>query len=123
MAARVLVLIMASTLFGTVPACRCRGLSKEAPQKTSCGHCPTESTPKPSGCPISDCCCIHEGTDRTSEEAYVLPANGSLGDLDWIPPKAGVPSSALESVPTLMVGGVHRRSGPLLHILFRQLTI
>jgi hypothetical protein len=123
MAARVLVLILTSSLLGAAPLCRCEGQAKHRPQKASCGHCPTESAPKSSGCPISDCCCIHEGTDRTSEEAYVLPPEGLTAELDFGPAQIRAHSVADHLVPTLKVGGALRQSGPPLHLLIRHLTI
>ena len=123
MVARLLVLILASSLLGVAPSCRCEGQAKQKPQKASCGHCSSESTPKPKGCPIPDCCCVHEVADRSSEEAYVLPAQASTLDLDWTVTPECLPSLGDPAVPTRKVGGVLRQPDPPLHLLFRHLTI
>lgn len=122
MAAKILALILASSLLGAAPGCRCEA-PKPEPQKTSCGHCPEESSSRQTKPLPSECCCDHEGTDRNSEDAFVLPSNFSDSDAVFNPNDviALVLDDDQERPPPdirVLLG-----SGPPLHLLFRHLVI
>ena len=123
MSAKILVLILVSSLLGIGPFCRCEGHVQKKPKTASCGHCPPESAPQPKGYPVPDCCCIHQGSDRTTEENLTLLHN-PVGLESDVAPRALDLSIAIEQAESIKTeGGIFRRAGPPLYILFRQFTI
>ena len=122
MSLKILVLILAASLLGAGSPCRCAGEIRVKATPSSCGHCPKE-TPRPSGgCPDSDCHCVHEGSDRASEDQFSIPWIPVAVEADGHPP-APPPAVAVRSIDSTELGDAHRRARPPLYILFHRFTI
>ncbi len=121
MVARLLVLVVAASLLGAVPACTCEGHGIPKVREAACGHCPEDPAPQKSDCPSSDCCCVHESTDRATEQPASIQHPAI--EIDQAP-AFGTQSSKDHSFGVVRpAGAAERRSGPLLHLLFRHLAI
>lgn len=112
MAAKVLGLVLASSLLWATPLCRCEGAAPAKQQKASCGHCPSKPTHDQNGFPKTDCCCINEGTDRTSEPAFgILPTSVTV-DLDLSPTVSGFgPITDEPEIASMADIAIHRLAG------------
>lgn len=123
MSAKVLVLILATSLLGAGSPCRCEGSVPVKARQSPCDHCPKKSAPQPSGCPVSGCCCVQEGSDRAAEDLFSIPPVSVAFAIDLIPAVPALPAATPHVESMELIGDVHRRSHPPLYILFRHFTI
>ncbi len=123
MSAKVLVLILAASLLGAVPQCRCESHVRAEAKPSSCGHCPPERAPRQEGCPVSDCSCVHEGADRAFENPFSVPSIAVAME-SWLYPPNPEPPVAAPPIESMgFAGDVRRRASPPLCILFRHFNI
>lgn len=119
---RAFVLVLAASLLGAAPACRCEMHVRTKAKKPFCRHCPKESAPREHS--SSDCCCVQGSGDRTLEETDVLHERGfATVEPDLNAEKIRTLRESEEVISALADRAAPRRPSLPLFILLRHLTI